>query len=144
MKIPFPLLPRALRWAGVVVVAAILFYGSLVTVPETVVDETQPGLVNIPLHMWRHVVAYFALAGSLAYATDHWEISRWKNALLVIGIAAMYGVAMEFGQSLVPHRTEFLVTDVIANAIGASCVVVWYVIRPYLDCKPVTAMFSEL
>lgn len=141
MKVPFPLFPKPLRWAGVAIVAAIIFYGTLVTVPETVVDDAQPWFA--PLHYWRHFVAYFALAGSLAYATDHWKLSRWKHAVFVIAVAAVYGLAMEFGQAFVPHRTDFLITDVVMNTIGASCVVVWYLIRPYLDCKPITTILSE-
>lgn len=141
MKIPAPLLPRAIRWLGVFAVAAFIFYASLVTIPETVVDETQPGV--IPLHLWRHIVAYFGFAGVLAYATDHWNMPRWRNAILVIGIAALYGICMEFGQALVPHRTEFLVTDAVANTLGASGVLIWYAARPYLDLKPIPELADQ-
>jgi len=142
MKLPFPLLPNPVRWLGVVIVAAIIFYGSLVTVPETVVDDAQPGFA--PLHYWRHFVAYAALAGALAYATDHWALSRWKHAAVVIALAALYGLAMETGQAFVPHRTDFLITDVAMNTIGASCVLAWFVIRPYLNLTPVSTLLSEI
>ena len=142
MKLPAPLLPRSVRWLAVFIVAALIFYTSLVTIPETAVDETHPWF--IPLHLWRHIVAYFGFAGLLAYATDHWDMPRWRNALLVIAIAALYGVCMELGQALVPHRTEFLITDVAANTLGASGVVVWYLIRPYLDLKPLPALADQL
>lgn len=147
MKLPVPLLPRSIRWLGVAALAAFIFYASLVTVPETVVDETQPtgeGIpIEVPLHLWRHIVAYFVFAGALAYATDHWDVPRWHNAALVIGIAALYGIAMEFGQALVPHRTDFLITDAAANTLGASGVVVWYAIRPYLDLRPLPELVEQ-
>lgn len=100
-KIPLPLLPTPIRWAGVVAIAALIFYGSLVTVPETVVDDAQPEL--IPLHYWRHLVAYFVFACSIAYLTDEWELSRWRNAALVIAVAALYGISMEIGQHFLPY-----------------------------------------
>ena len=142
MNLPFPLLPKPIRWTGVGVIMAVIFYGTLVTVPETVVDDAQPEFA--PLHYWRHFVAYAALAGSLAYATDQWRLPRWKHAALVIALAAMYGVAMEFGQAFVPHRTDFLITDVLMNTAGASCVLGWYAIRPSLDLKPITVLVSEI
>ena len=141
MKIPVPLLPRSLRWGGVVAVAALIFYGSLVTVPETVVDDTTPGVV--PVHLWRHVVAYFTLACALAYATDHWDLPRWRSAVLVIGIVALYGVCIEFGQALVPHRTDFLLTDVVANTLGASGVLLWYGLRPWLAVRSIPELIDR-
>jgi len=136
-RIPLPLLPRSVRWAGVLTVAAIIFYGSLVTVPDTIVDDAQPGLVE--LHHWRHITAYFALACSVAYATDHWELPRWSHTLVVIGIATLYGIGMELGQSFVPYRTDFLISDVMINAVGASGVLLWFVVRPHLEMRPVSA-----
>ncbi len=136
MILPIPLLPRWLRFTAVGVVAAIIFYGSLITVPETAIDDVQPTFVQ--LSHWRHLLAYFALAGTLAYASDHWNLPRWRHAAIIIVIAASYGVAMEFGQALLPHRTPFLITDVIVNTIGASGVVSWFLLRPYLDCRPLS------
>ena len=134
--IPLPLLPRWLRITTAVLVAGIIFYGSLITVPETAIDEVQPELIQ--LSYWRHILAYSALAGSLAYATDHWTLPRWRHAALVIVIATVYGIAMELGQALLPHRTPFLLTDVVVNALGASVAVIWFLSRPYLDLRPVS------
>ncbi|EMA44665.1 sugar metabolism cluster protein [Halobiforma nitratireducens JCM 10879] len=122
-------------------VAAIICYGSLVAVPDTVVDDVQPDLIAI--HHWRHLVAYFTLACSVAYATDHWELPRWKGVLLTVGIAASYGIGIEFGQALVPHRSDFLLTDVTINAVGASGVVLWYAVRPYVRLQPVSAFVGN-
>lgn len=134
--IPVPFVPRPVRWGGVFGIAAVIFYGSLVTVPETLVDDVQPELVA--LHHWRHLVAYFTLALSVAYASDHWEVSRWSHAFVVIAIATLYGIGIEFGQSFVPHRSDFLVTDVIVNFVGASGVLIWFVVRPVLELKPLS------
>ena len=134
--LPLPLLPHWLRLSAVAIVAAIIFYGSLVTVPETAIDDAQPDLIQ--LSHWRHVVAYFALAGTLAYATDHWQLPRLKHAATVIALAASYGVLIELGQHFLPHRTPFLITDVLVNTLGASLVLLWFLIRPHLELQPVT------
>ena len=134
--ISVPLLPRRLRWAGVFILAAFIFYTSLVTVPETVVDDAQPQVIE--LNHWRHLVAYFTFACSLAYATDHWTLPRFRHAALVIAIAASYGIAMEAGQAFVPHRTDFLISDAVVNTIGASGVLLWYLVRPHLKLRHVT------
>lgn len=135
MQLPVPLLPRVARWGGVIVVAGIILYGSLLTVPETVVDEIHPEF--LPIHYWRHMIAYLTFALALAYATDHWRLSRWRKAALVIAVAVLYGVAMEFGQSLLPYRSDFLLVDVVMNGIGASGVLAWYAVRPRLHLVPV-------
>ncbi|QZA89041.1 VanZ family protein [Salinarchaeum sp. IM2453] len=142
MQVPLPLFSRRLRWAGVLVIAGFILYSSLLTVPETVVDDTQPD--SIPINYWRHLVAYCVLACSLAYATDHWQLPRWRHALIVIGLAAGYGALIEAGQAFVPHRSSFLVSDVVVNTIGASGVMLWYLARPYLSLRPVSAFLSPL
>lgn len=129
--LPVPLLPMWLRWGGVGAVCALIFYGSIVVVPATPVDDIQPELIE--LNYWRHLVAYGVLALSLAYASDDWALGRWRHALVVIGLAAGYGIAMEIGQAFVPHRTDFMLIDVFVNTIGASVVVVWFAMRPYVS-----------
>ena len=141
MKIPLPLLPRWLRLSAVAVVAAIIFYGSLVTVPETTIDDLR--FTFIQLSHWRHVVAYFALAGTFAYATDHWQLPRFKHAAIVIAVVAAYGITMELGQHFLPHRTPFLVTDVLVNTLGASFVLCWFLARPYLALQPTLRQTTE-
>ena len=56
----------------------------------------------------------------------------------------MYGISIEFAQSFVPHRTDFLITDVLMNTVGASCVLAWYAIRPALDLKSILTLLSEV
>lgn len=140
--LPVPLLPIWLRWGAVGAVCALIFYGSLVTVPETVVDDAQPELID--LNYWRHLVAYGVLALSLAYASDDWEFGRWTHAVVVIGMAAGYGIVMEIGQVFVPHRTDFMLIDVVVNTIGASVVLVWFMMRPYVSVVPVREWMQEI
>ncbi|QZA89739.1 VanZ family protein [Salinarchaeum sp. IM2453] len=144
-----------------IIIAGLILYSSLLTVPETVVDEVQPdsvvtneasssastggdsGFGLISLSHWRHLTAYFVFACVLAYATDHWQLPRWRHALIVIGLAAGYGALMEVGQIFVPHRSSFLLSDVLINTIGASGVMLWYLARPYLTLRPVSAFLPS-
>ena len=134
MSLPLPLLPKPVRYSAVVVVAAIIIYGSLITVPETAVDDIRFEFFD-PNH-WRHLVAYATLAYTLAYATDHWDLPSGHHAAVIIALATLFGIAMEVGQAFLPHRSPFLVTDVIINAIGASSVLVWFLLRPYIELTP--------
>ena len=136
-----PLLPRFLRYGAVAVVAAIIFYGSLVTTPETTIDDLRLTFIE-PSH-WRHIVAYATLAYTIAYATDHWQLPRFKHAMIIIALAASYGITMELGQHFLPHRTPFLITDVLVNTLGASLVLLWFLARPYLELRPVTTSLSK-
>lgn len=72
--------------------------------------DTRPELV--PLNYWRHLVAYLALAGSLAYATDDWNLDRWKQAAFVI--------AMEAASHFVPPRSPVLLTPVLGRRFASA------------------------
>ena len=135
MTLPLPLLAPVLRYAAVAVVAAIIFYGSLVTVPETTIDEFRLTFIE-PSH-WRHVVASATLAYTIADATDHWQLPRFKHAILIIALAASYGITMELGQQFLPHRSPFLITDVLVNTLGTSLVLCWFLARPHLELRPI-------
>ena len=134
ITLPIPLLPASIRWTAVFVVAGLIFYASLVTVPETVVDETHPGI--IPLSSWRHFVAYFVLACTVAYAIEPWDIPRWHKAISVVAVVSVYGAGLEAGQMFVPHRTDFLIEDVITNTFGATGVLLWYGLHPRFHVQP--------
>ncbi len=141
MQLRAPLLPRWIRWAAVVSLAAFVFYVSILTVPpETVIDQ-RPAL--IPLDKWRHFVAYAALGYALAYATTDWNRDARTLAVLVIGVTVVYGIGIEFGQSLVPRR-YFSIDDAYANALGGILVIPWYIIRPYLKFVPFTKFVKSL
>jgi VanZ family protein len=142
MAIRVPLLPRWLRWLGVAGLAAFIFYASIVTAPpETVVDAWKPTV--LPLDKWRHFVAYAALGYALAYATTDWELDGRLLAVSVIGVAILYGVGVEFGQSFVPER-YFSVGDAYANALGGVLVAPYYAVRRVCDFVPVRSMLDSV
>jgi len=135
MELRVPLLPAWLRWLAVAAVAVFIFYVSIVTAPpSTAVDSAKPN--PLPLDKWRHFVAYAAFGGALAYATTDWEFDNRTLAVAVIGITVLYGVGIEFGQSMIPDR-YFSLGDAYANALGGVLVVPWYLVRPHLDFLPV-------
>lgn len=130
MRVPVPLLPRPVRWLGVAGLLGFLFYVSVVTVPpETAVDTYRLSFVDVA--HWRHFVAYGTLAYALAYATVDWELTRWKQAAFVVAFASLYGLGIEVGQYFTPHR-NFDATDVVANTLGASLVLPWYLLWPHV------------
>lgn len=112
-----PLVPRALRWAAVVLIAGVIFYSSLLATPPQTVD---PRFVPSDLlDKWRHFLAYGALAGSLWYAALDWELPIGHVVLLVLGTAVVYGIGIEYGQSVLPDR-YFSLLDICANVLGGS------------------------
>lgn len=142
MAIRLPLLPRGLRWAAVAGLAGFVFYTSIVTVPpETVVDTAKPELV--PLDKWRHFLAYAAIGYALAYAVADWERPAGRLAALVIGATVLYGVGIEFGQSMIPRR-YFSLGDAYANALGGLLVVPFYLVRRYVAFVPVRTLLASL
>lgn len=138
-----PLLPRWLRWCGVVAVAGLIFYTSIVTVPPAVAVEDEDiftllaEVVGFTAATWRHFLAYGTLAYALAYATDHWDLDHWQLVLVVVGSCVLYGIGIEVGQYFVPYRT-FAVTDAVTNTAGASLVLPWYILRPRLELAGVS------
>ena len=147
MRLSVPVLPRWARWATVAGVASVIFYTSIVTVPpETVLDRTNPGGLDsfqLRLDKWRHFLAYAAFGYALAYATADWRLTIRRRAAFVLGVAVLYGVGIECGQSLVPER-YFSVGDAYANALGALLVAPWYLIRPSLVFVPLRTWLSAI
>lgn len=142
MKLPFPLFPTWFRWLGVFTIAGFIFYASIITVPpETIVDDAQPWFID--LSYWRHIVAYATLSLSLAYATDHWRIPSKHLAIGIICLVATYGAVIEVGQYFVPYR-HFDLLDIVVNTIGASLVIVYYLIRPYIVLQPLPALYDAI
>jgi VanZ family protein len=113
-----PLLPAPVRWVAVALLTGFVFYTSILTVPpETAVDQLRPDL--LPLDKWRHLLAYAAVAGSLAYATADWAVERRRLALGVFLVTVAYGVGIEAGQSALPARTSRWATPTPTHS-GAS------------------------
>jgi VanZ family protein len=55
----------------------------------------------------------------------------------------LYGVGVEFGQSLIPGRF-FSVGDAYANAFGAALVVPWYALCRYVEFVPLRSWVDTL
>ena len=141
MALRLPLLPRWMRWTAVLVVAALIFYLSLLTVPPAEPVLEPPPL--LPLDKWRHFLAYAAFGLSLAYATAEWETDAKLLALGVIGTTVLYGFGIEVGQAFLPER-YFGLGDAWANALGGLLVVPWYLLRPYVTFSPAVTWLRDL
>lgn len=142
MSIRLPLLPRAVRWAVVAVLAGFVFYVSIVTVPpETAVDAWKPTL--LPLDKWRHFLAYAAIGYALAYAATDWDLPATRLAALVVGVTVLYGIGIEMWQSVIPRR-YFSLGDAYANALGGLLVVPFYLVRRYLMFVPIGELVASL
>ncbi|MDX1747829.1 MAG: VanZ family protein [Halobacteriales archaeon] len=140
MRLRVPLLPSWVRWLAVLSLARFIFYVSIVTAPPETVDPFKPEF--LALDKWRHFVAYAVLCLSLAYATATWELQGWLLATLVIGSVVIFGVGIEFGQSLIPRR-YFSVGDAVANAVGGLLVTPWYLVRSRLEFVSVSEFLGR-
>lgn len=122
-RIPFPVLPRSLRWVGVGLVASVIVYFSIfTTVPQ---PSGGPGTI------WDkklHVAAYATFAYGLGYATVEWQQRPWTRAICVLVTAVLFGIAIELIQGVLPMRYSSLV-DQIANVIGATLVLPWFLVE---------------
>lgn len=121
-RIPFPLAPRWLRWAGVAGVAATIVYFSLVTAAPA---PPEPGPI------WDkklHFAAYAGFAFALAYATVEWQPRQTVRGGVVLGVALAFGAAIELAQGQLPAR-YYSNVDLLANLIGASLVVPWFLLE---------------
>lgn len=134
VRIRLPLLPSWTRWAAVVVLAAGIFYLSIVTVPPA---QVAPKPDFVPLDKWRHFLAYGAFGYALAYALTDAPLARRRKVLAVFAVTALYGAGIEVGQSLLPRR-YFGVGDFIANGIGAALGLTWYALEPHVRFVPLS------
>lgn len=121
-RIRFPLLPRPLRLLGVAGVLAVIGYFSLVAAPPA--SPTRTPFWDKHLHF----AAYAGLALSLAYATVRLRDRLTLRALVVVGGALLVGTGVELLQGTLPNRS-FDWGDMLANALGASLVVAWFLVE---------------
>jgi VanZ family protein len=140
-EVRVPLLPARLRWAGVVAVAAVIFYLSVITAPPADPVIEPPDLIR--LDKWRHFLTYAAFAGSLAYATADWEWPTRRLAVLVLGLTVVYGVGIEVWQGFLPNRYLSL-GDAYANALGAVLASPWFHVKHRLSFVPVREWAASL
>ncbi|WP_132057930.1 VanZ family protein [Halorussus amylolyticus] len=109
--------PGWLRWVGVVAVAGVIFYSSVIEPPSSGVPHTGPlGLFGFD--KWLHVLAYGGLAGALATALAPGR-GVGRAVVLAAALALAYGVGIEFAQAVVPTRA-FSVGDILANVVGVT------------------------
>ncbi|WP_256301949.1 VanZ family protein [Haloarchaeobius salinus] len=121
-RLRFPLLPKPLRWLGVVGVLLVIVYFSIVTVPPKPAGTTPFWDKHL------HFVAYAGLALALAYATARRRDQPYRRAALVIGGAVGFGVLIELAQGTLSYRT-FGWGDLLANTLGALLVSLWFVVE---------------
>lgn len=137
-RLPFPVLPRRLRWAAVAIAAAAIFYQSLVTVPP----QTVPRPEFAPLDRWLHVVAYAGLGATVAYALVDSSYDRSGRALRLVLAVGLYGVLVEVLQAPLPER-YFALGDLVANTVGSALALTWYGLEPYADPIPIVDLLNH-
>ena len=130
---------KALRWAVALGVAATVCYFSVLSTPPSgstsrSLFDLLPAVAGFGPSQWRHVLAYAGLAHVLAFAIRHWRLPRWRRAALVIVAAAMYGLGIEIAQSFTATRV-FDTMDILANTLGASLVIPWYVVSGWIESR---------
>jgi VanZ family protein len=130
-----PLLPRWARYAAAGFVFAAVTVGSV----TGNVPQQPPGGFGEFFDKYLHFAAYAGLALALAYATVHWRDEPYRRAAIVFGVAVGYGLLMEFVQAPIPNR-YFSLADALANALGASLVVVWFLVERRLRYVPVASV----
>ncbi|GAA0547791.1 VanZ family protein [Halorubrum ejinorense] len=130
-RLRLPLVPRSLRLAGVLAVAATILYFSVFTPPGSGVIQTGP-LGVLPYSTWLHGLAYAGLAVTLAYALQD---SAWRDRTVlavVFLIAVGYGGSIELLQSTLDARTADF-GDLLVNAVGAAVAAVcWRVLTRWV------------
>ena len=126
-----PELPRAVRYAGLLVVAVGIAYFSFTGNPPAQPPGGQGGDKTL------HFVAYAALGLAIAYATldDRRPLVR---AALIVGGAGLYGVGIELVQWPLPER-YFGLDDIAANLIGATLALSWLLVERVTRYVPVAA-----
>jgi VanZ family protein len=138
-RLRLPLLPKWLRWSAVLAVAGVILYSSVIAVPPSV----ERGQALIPhLDKILHGVAYAVLGVTIAYALLRSRFSRRQRALLVLCVAASYGVAIELVQGQITARTAS-VADAFANVLGALVAIAWYAIVDHVEFVRARRLLTE-
>lgn len=122
-----PLLPRRVRVAMALAVAAVILFASVVDPPGTGGGPPPLGPFGlVGLDKWLHALAYGGLAGAVAYAMP--AVSG-RQLAAAVAVAAAFGLAVEGLQLGLPERA-FDVADVGVNALGALAAAVgWRALR---------------
>ncbi|HII14898.1 MAG TPA: VanZ family protein [Nanoarchaeota archaeon] len=105
--------------------AAIFYFSSMPNPPSA-------GMAFLLLDKLEHAFEYFILAMLLLRALKHYIVKH--PYVLSVAITALYGVSDEIHQLFVPGRV-FSVYDIIADAVGASVILVFYVLEKKMNKK---------
>lgn len=140
-KLGVPLLPAWVRWLGVLAVAGVIFYLSVIATPPSDPIVEPPPL--IPLDKWRHFLAYAALGGALAYATVDWERRTLVVAIACFAVVVAYGMGIEVWQSTLPER-YFGLGDAYANALGGVLALPLFFLRDRVPLVPLGDLVRSL
>ena len=136
-RLPLPLLPRWSRYLAAGLVFAVLTVASVTgTVPAP------PQGFGDFWDKYLHFAGYAGLALALAYATAHWRDRPYRRAAIVLGVAVGYGLLMELVQAPLSNR-YFSLADALANALGASLVVVWFLVERRVNYRRVEVPFAD-
>lgn len=132
-RLGIPLLPSIVRWFLVGTVAIVIFVFSIIFAPAAPPD---PG----PFWDKRlHFAAYAAFATTMAYATAQSEIRGRPRVIAVIGLAVLYGIAIEMLQAPLTNR-YFSYADMVANALGALLGLTYLALETRLDYVPLSRL----
>ena len=133
-RLPVPALPPAVRYAGVLAVAAGIAYFSFTGDPPA----QPPGAGG---DKTLHFVAYATLGLAIAYATldDRRPLVR---AALIVGGAGLYGIGIELVQWSLPER-YFGLGDIAANLFGGVLALSWLVVERVFTYVPVPEGVSD-
>lgn len=114
-RLRVPALPLGIRLAGVVLVAAVIVYFSLLDSPGGAGPLPMGPFGVLYLDKWLHALGYAALAGALGYAALSADARTLAGVLL---LTVGFGVLMEVFQAPLPERA-FSYADMAADAVGA-------------------------
>jgi VanZ family protein len=128
-RLRLPLLPKWLHWSTVIAVGAVILYSSVIAVPPGV-DRGQALIPHLDKIL--HGIAYATLGLAMAYALVGSQCSQRQQVLLVLGVTAAYGVAIELLQGQLTARTASAL-DALANVLGALVVLGWYAIVDHVE-----------
>lgn len=122
--------PPAARWLVAGGIAGAILVASVLPRPPGVVPPMGLGPLGlVGAGWWLHALAYAALAASLLSAIATAEGSPVAAVPLALGLAVVFGLAIEVVQAPLATR-RFEVADLVANAVGATAAaVVWWLAR---------------
>lgn len=110
-RVPFPLLPAWVRWAGILPVAAVIVSVSLLT---------SVSRLSSPSPWWDkqfHVLAYGGFALAMIHATARLCDRAVRRAALVIVVSIGFDIAIELAQAPLANR-DATVGNALPNGAG--------------------------